>query len=484
MAYPIHAAVCALYLLALVALGAKKARGIDSQEDFSLAGRGLSAWVLVGTLVATWIGTGSLFGNSEKTYEIGLPALWLPLAGSLGILALAGLAARIRRMEMFTIQDILEARFGPAVRVLATWALVSAYVIIVSYQYRAGAAVVQILLPEVSAAQATIAVAAFVILYTALAGMLSVAYTDVANGVLMLLGVALAVPILWTQAGGLETIAEHLPKEQSHVFGYWTPLKLFGALLPPFLLILGDANMYQRFFSARHAGTAKRAAIGMFFGVLVLELLIILLAGLGASLVRSGDMTAPAQAGHVIVHTAFHALPTALGAMLVATALAVVVSTADSYLLAPATSLVRDVYQRFGHPSASQAQLVRVSRICVVGLGLLALGLAFTSDRFFGVALFAYTIYGCAITPVLLAALFWKRATAAGAIAALLLGTGVALLWEAVGFFREEADWARGVAEWGRLGSLDTFAQVDAVLVAFPVSVLALWVGARRKEDS
>ncbi len=484
MDYPVHAALCALYLLALVGLGAKKARGVDSQEDFSLAGRGLSAGILVGTLVATWIGTGSLFGNAEKTYEIGLPALWLPLAGSLGILALAGLAARIRRMEMFTIQDILEARFGPAVRVLATCALVGAYVIIVSYQYRAGASVVQLIVPGISAGQATWAVATFVILYTALAGMLSVAYTDVANGLLMVLGVALAVPILWSQAGGWENIAAHLPAEQDHVLGYWTPLKLLGALLPPFLLILGDANMYQRFFSARNAGAARKAAIGMFFGVLLLELLIILLAGLGASLVRTGDMTAPAQAGHIIVHTAFHALPTVLGALLVATALAVVISTADSYLLAPATSLVRDVYQRFMRPNASEAQLVRASRGCVVGLGLVALGLAFTSDRFFGVALFAYTIYGCAITPVLLAALFWRRATARGAVVALLTGTSVALLWESVGFFREEAGWAQAVAGAWTFGGFDTFAEVDAVLVAFPLSALGLLVFAERKGNS
>ncbi|HRV83038.1 MAG TPA: hypothetical protein P5218_16520, partial [Planctomycetota bacterium] len=304
-------AFCLVYLLALVALGARKARSVHTQEDFSLAGRGLSVGVLVGTLVATWIGTGSLFGNAEKTYEIGLPALWIPLAGGLGILALAGLAARIRRLEMVTIQDILEARFGPALRVLATLALVSAYVIIVSYQYRAGSSILQYLVPSLGSFEATLAVAVFVILYTALAGMLSVAYTDVANGVLMLVGVGIALPILWHQVGGWEGWQAQLTPVQQSPLGYWTPLKFLGALLPPFLLILGDANMYQRFFSARTAGGARKAAIGMFLGVLLMELMIIVLAGLGAALVRSGAIEAPAHAGHIIIHTAFHALPPA-----------------------------------------------------------------------------------------------------------------------------------------------------------------------------
>ncbi len=483
MPYPLHAVFCAVYLLALVVLGARKARSVKTQADFSLAGRGLSQGVLLGTLVATWIGTGSLFANAEKTYEIGLPALWIPLAGGLGILALAFLAARVRRMEVVTIQDILEARFGARVRVLATLALLAAYVIIVSYQYRAGAVVLGYLVPDWSGVQAMVLVATFVIVYTALAGMFSVAYTDVANGLLMLLGVGIALPILWSQAGGWSEIQANFPEGQGDVFGFWTPLKFLGALLPPFLLIMGDANMYQRFFSSKSAGGARRAVIGMFFGVLLMEIMIISLAGLGAHLVRTGEMTVPESAGHIIIHTAFHGLPSWLGAMLVATGVAIVVSTADSYLLAPATSMVRDVYQRFMRPNASERNLVWVSRVCVVVLGVGALGLAFMSDRFFDVALFAYTIYGCAITPVLLAALFLPRVSRLGATAALLVGGGVALAWEAIGFFRGEAAWAKALADGLTISGFDAVGELAAVLVAFPLSVLALMLGLRGRGE-
>ena len=94
---PWHGAFALLYLIVLLGVGALKARKIKSQEDFSLAGRGLSVFVLSGTLLATWIGTGSIFGNAEKTYEIGAAAFLLPIAGGAGILALYGLAARLRR---------------------------------------------------------------------------------------------------------------------------------------------------------------------------------------------------------------------------------------------------------------------------------------------------------------------------------------------------------------------------------------------------
>lgn len=467
--HPLHAAFVALYLLALIGVGALKMSKIKSQEDFTLAGRGLPTWVLIGTLLATWIGTGSIFGNAQKTYEVGVAALILPIAGGLGILTLYLLASRIRTFGQFTIQDILEARFGVGARVLATFALLGAYVIIVSYQYRAGAAVLGHVVPGMEGPPAVIAVAAFVILYTALAGMFSVAYTDVANGVMMVIGIALAIPFLASQTGGWSGAVEALPSIKQSLTESWTTVGVINVLLPPFLLMLGDANMYQRFFSARTPGAARTSAVGMFVGVLVLEFAIIVLAIFATGLVAQGGLDAPENAGHIIVMAAFDALPAFLGAMLVATVVAVVVSTADSYLLSPASSLVRDVYQRFVDPEIEGRKVVVLSRFFVVVLGLVALALAFTSDKFFEVALFAYTIYGCAITPSMLAAFFWKRATRQGAVASILAGAVFALAWEAIGFLgNEEVGWAVGLSRTLNIGT------VDAVIVAAPLSFLAL----------
>jgi len=461
----LHAAFVVVYLLALIGVGALKARKIKSQEDFSLAGRGLPTWVLVGTLLATWIGTGSIFGNAEETFRVGLAAFVLPVAGGLGILVLYFLAPRIRRFGQFTIQDILEARFGVTARVLGTCTVLLAYVIIVSYQYRAGSAVVERVfglehLPSV------LLVAGFVIVYTALAGMYSVAYTDVANGALMILGLIFALPILWSRAGGWGEIQAAMEPEQLSIFGHYGAMAWVGVLLPTFLLLLGDANMVQRFFSARDERAARRSAAWMFVGVLALEVAIIAAAFLASALVAQGKLEKPDEVGHIIVEAAFGALPSVLGALLVGTVVAIVVSTADSYLLAPATAVVRDLYQRFLRPEASEAQVVFMGRVVVVVLGLVALGLAFTADGFFRVALFAYTIYGAGITPALFAAYFWPRATSQGAVASIFTGVGVAIAWQ----FSIRA-WLVGCypeSSW--------IAEVEPVLPAFVVSVLVLLV--------
>ena len=424
--------ILTIYLGALIAVGAIKASQIKTQEDFSLAGRKLPTFVLVGTLLATWIGTGSIFGNAQETFRVGMPAFILPIAGGLGIIALYFLAARVRRANHFTIQDILEDRFGPWARILGTLTLFMAYVIIVSYQYRAGSAVLGYIFPDLNNELAIVLVAVFVIIYTVLAGMYSVAYTDVANGILMTLGLGLALPILFSKAGGLEGISQALLPQQGQLFGHYSLGALISILLPSFLLLLGDANMYGRFFSAESPEAAKKSAAWMLLGVVALECAIIAIALIGLSLVNQGALTTPENTGHIVIHLAFNALPQWLGAILVATVVAVVVSTADSYLLAPSSAMVRDVYQRFLNPNADEKRIVMLSRMSVVALGLIALGLAFTSDEFFYVALFAYTLYGAAITPVLMAALFWPKATKQGAIAAMTAGLLSAIGWQFV----------------------------------------------------
>lgn len=482
MTYAIHLIVVGLYLLVLLFVGARKARGVQSQADFSLAGRALSTPVMVGTLLATWIGTGSIFGNAEEAYGVGVAAFILPVSGALGIVALFFLAGRIRRTEHFTIQDILEERFGAPARLVGTAALLAAYVIIVSYQYRAGAAVLTRLAPELDASLAVILVAIFVIVYTALAGMLSVAYTDLANGVVMAVGLALALPVLVAKAGGGRAVLAALEPAQRDIWGHYSLVELVSVLLPTLLLILGDANMYTRFFSARDPRVARRSALGMLAGVICLELVIVACALVGRAL--HPGLVNP---GHVIVHLAFESLPPVLGAFLVAAVLAVVVSTADSYLLSPATSLVRDVYQRFLNPAATDAAVVRASRCLVVVLGLVALGLAFASDAFFRVALFAYTLYGAAITPALLAALLWPRATPAAATASMVTGLVGALLWRWLISGRVLTAWARGsgrdgLADWAeRVASAD--AVIPAAFASVAVLVLVSWARPNPRAD-
>jgi SSS family solute:Na+ symporter len=442
------------YMVFLTGIGALRSRGVKSQEDFSVAGRELSTFVLFGTMLATWIGTGSIFGFAERTYQVGIAAWILPLGGITGITALSFLAAKARNLEAITVQDILEHRYNKWARVLGVITLVLTAVTIVSYQYRAAGAVINLALPQLDFKVAVIIVALFIIIYTALAGMFSVAYTDVAMGVTMIIGILVTLPYVWSKAGGYQGMAAVLPPDHMQFFGPISFVQALGLVLPGGLLVLGDANMYQRFFSARNAGMAKRATIWLLIGVAYMELMIIFTAWACSAIEwQGGNLERP---GRVIAYVARDHLPVWLGAVVLTTIMAIIVSTAISYLLVPATAIVRDIYQRFINPQASEKSLVWLLRALVIVLGVIAYLISTFSEQFLNVALRAYTIYGTGITPSLVAALTWKRATAKGAVVSILLGVGTTLIWEFGGFGASTG--------------------VDPVLPAIAISVLSLVV--------
>ena len=138
------------YLLILIGISIWISFRVKTQEDFMVAGRSLTWPVLVGTLLATWIGSGSIFGGGNLGYTQGFAALWQPAGAWVGIVVIYFVAARARRFGQFTVPDLIEERYNATARVLATIATVASYTIIVSYQFRGGGRVLHLLFPALS----------------------------------------------------------------------------------------------------------------------------------------------------------------------------------------------------------------------------------------------------------------------------------------------------------------------------------------------
>ena len=469
----IYLSIILIYLLTLIALGAYKAKKIKTQSDFAVAGRTLTPWILLGTMLATWLGTGSVLGNAGKAYQTGLAALILPLGGVLGVVVLTQIAGKVRAYEKFTVPEILGDRFGPTARTLSVIALVIAYMVIVSYQYNAGGAVIHTVLkdvlldssgsPLISIQTGTIIAAIFIILYTMLAGLVSVAYTDVANGIIILISFVIAIPIFLVKAGGFEgmaiSFAEMGKNDHMNFWGVYSGMDIINFCLPSFLLIMGDANMYQRFFASKDAKGAKSATKTLIVAVLIAELMIIVAAWIASSMIPDAEV-----GKYVLIYASHEFLPPFIGAIMMTTIVGIIISTADSYLLVPTTTLMRDIYLNYFNKNADQAKIVFLSRVLVIVLGIIAyavsLGFA-KSAGFFERALYAYTIYGAAITPSLVAALFWKGATKEGAIASILVGTLTTLLWKESSFIMN-------------IVPDEIYGNMDEVLPAITFSVISL----------
>ena len=158
---------------------------------------------------------------------------------------------------------------------------------------------------------------------------------------------------------------------------------VISSYVVPNMLLLGDANMYQRIFSAKDSSSAHKAVAGWLVGVIVLETAISLLGLTGAVAAQQGLIADLALGGRsateaVLPTIAFTLLPTPIGMLLVACMMAVIVSTADSFLLVPATNLARDVYVHRLNPSATGSEIILVTRLLIFGGGVTAY---FLSDR-------------------------------------------------------------------------------------------------------
>src|SRR5450631_489271 len=425
----LYAIILALIVATLLTVSLTRLGKVKTKADYLVAGRSLPAFVLVFTLLSSWIGSGSLLGGAENAYKHGFSALWQGGGGWAGLLLIYFIAPRARKFAQFTIPDLLEARYNQAARVLGVIAVLFAFTAITSYQLTGGGDILHLVFPTViSADLGKYIIAAFVIVFTAIAGMASVAYMDVVIGILAIVAMCLALPVLLHNAGGWSHVTQTLPETHFQVLGDFTLLQGLELFIPTCLLMLGNQSMYQKFFSAKSEQAASRAVVGWIIGTVLLETLIVAIAVVGSVLFPTGEVSQRPR--EILAYSALHGLPAFLGALLMGSVFAKIISTANNYLFSPATNLVNDVFVRYLAPDASNKRILIVSRLMVVLLGVWALYQALHTESVLKKTLYAYTIYSAALTPVILAAFYWRRATASAAVASIFTGTFVTVFWD------------------------------------------------------
>jgi SSS family solute:Na+ symporter len=423
------------YLLVLTGFNFYRSRKIKSQDDFQLAGRTLKWQVMVFTLICTWIGSGTFISGAEFASKAGFSALWLSAGAWVGIILIYFLAAKIHTFGQYTVGDVLEVRYGPAARLFGAVALILSFVSIVSYQFVAGGFILNVITDgRISESTGTLIAAVFVILFTAVGGMVAIAYTDLPNGIIIVLACLLAVPFVISAAGGLPAAKAALEPGYFAVvnsnFGAHPWLKAIGYFLSTMFLLLGVQSMYQKFYSAKSGRDAKKAVAWWTVGTIFVESIVVVIAVFAFSKLKGQiDLSLPKAGGKVVLMAAKQLMPVWVGVLLLGAACAVVISTGMNYLLSPSTTLMRDIYQRFLKKDADPKKMVALQKVLIVVIGVLAFLLATQLKSVLEMSLFAYTIYGVAITPALLAALAWKRATRAGGLASINTGTVVCVFF-------------------------------------------------------
>lgn len=413
-----------IYAILMVTLGIYFSKKVATSTDFILAGKSLGPLVLMGTLLATWTGSGSISGGETSvSYSFGIiPSLLLMVPTIIGIVTLYIIAPKIRAFGKYTISGILEEKYGVPARNLASIIVILAYVGIVSYQM-IGFGFILNLTTGMDVETGTIIGAVLIIFLAMIGGLRSVSQTDAISGFLMVGGLLITVPVIIGIAGGWDTIVANVPASHLTATGGLTTIQLIGYLLPALFLLLGDQNMYQRLASSKGDSSSRKAQIGWLLIMLIISPAISIIAFTSRSLFPDIDP------GMALMATTL-AMPVAIGGILLAAASAFIITTGNSYLLSAATNLTYDIYGKYINKEASDKKQLKMTRLFILLLGVFAYLIISFFPTVLEVQMYAYTVYGAGITPAVLAVFFWKRVTAIGGMSSMVTGVVTTLVWE------------------------------------------------------
>ncbi|WP_461002310.1 sodium:solute symporter family protein [Streptomonospora sediminis] len=409
----------------MLGIGVWVARRTRSGEDFLLAGRRLGTPLLMGTTLATLVGTGSSLGAVGYAYENGWAGALYGIGGAAGVLGLVWLFSDVRRHGFMTFAEELSYYFG-ASRLIK--AVVSVIMLLASVGWLGahimGGALYLSFLTGMEPAMAKVVVALGFGLYTIIGGYLAVVVTDALQGTILFVGFTVLALVALVQTGGFSGIQEGAPEAATSMLG----VEALGAVPAVSLAlviavgVLATPSYRQRIYSASNVRTVRRS-FGLAALLFAAFAILPAVAGLAARTIEPG-LENPDAAFPMLATTMF---PVWLGALLLIAGLSATMSSGDSDAMAAVTILLRDVVQLVTGKLPRAEQMVLYSRFALAGVLGLALAGALVADTIID---FITTMISTVLTGLLVASLlgkFWPRANWQGGLAAMVGGSAAAL---------------------------------------------------------
>jgi Na+/proline symporter len=363
----------ALFLFVALQLGVGfwAARSIRTEDDYLVAGRRLGPLLAAASIFATWFGAESCVGAAGTAYEAGIgPTSTEPFAYGLCLVLMGALfAARLWRLQITTLADFFARRFGASTERLAAVLLLPSSLLWAAAQIRAFGHVVAVNSGGAIGVDTAIAIAAGVaIVYTVAGGLLADVYTDLLQGILLLVGIGvLAVFVYgaWQQLP--PPAAPTMPPPPPAPVGWWTVLESWAV---PICGSIVAQEAISRSLAARSANVARAAAIGGGLLYLIAGTVPLLIGLVGPRLVL--DLADPET---ILPHLSQQLLPGALNLLFAGALIAAILSTVDSCLLVVASIVARNLLPARSAKAEPRDQL-RLARGATAAAGLIAYGFA------------------------------------------------------------------------------------------------------------
>ena len=431
-----------VYFVVLLSIGLYFYRKSVSIEDYLLGGRGMGAWVTALSAQASDMSGWLLMGLPGAIYLGGISNTWIATGLFIGtVLNWKLVAGRLRiyteKTNTITLPCFFEERFRDPTGLLRT---VSAIIILIFFAIYASSGLVAAgklfeAIFNINYQVAVIVGGVVIIAYTFLGGFLAVCWTDLFQGLLMVLAIIIVPALAYFDVGGMEVIkAKMMAKNIS------TSLIPAGSKLPLLAIIsasawglgyFGQPHILARFMSAKSLSKLKESSqIAIVWVFLSLGGAVVVgLIGIGMF-----DNLTGGEEEKVFIYMIEKLFNPWVGGIMLAAILSAIMSTIDSQLLVSSSALAEDFYQKAIKKNASQREIIIVGRICVIIISAVALVLALKpNDTILGMVAYAWGGFGAAFGPLVLFALFSRKTSWVSALAGMVTGTVVLVVWKQLG---------------------------------------------------
>jgi solute:Na+ symporter, SSS family len=421
-----------VYCIAQVALGLWLGRKVRSSGDFFVAGRSLSPGLLFATLLAANVGAGSTVGATGLGYRNGIAAWWWVGSAAIGSFVLAFWVGPVMRrlaarLELNTVGDYLEHRYGVAVRATLATLLSLGSISILAGQIIALAWLLNVV-AGVSKPLGCLLGGLTVTAYFSAGGLLTSVWLNVLQLVVKLVGLGTALVVLLVQLGDWHSVLAVRAADP----GYWS-FWHNGASGWPYLVLLGPAfvvspGLLQKIYGARDDTAVRRGAGGNAIALFLYAGVPPLLGILAAA--RFPDLASPELALPTLLA---RGVPPLVGSLGLAAVFSAEVSAADAVLFMLSTSLSQDFYRRFVDPGSSATRLLSVARGLAAAAGVAAILLAVLVPTVIDALAIFYTLITVSLFVPVVGGLLLPRAGTPEALSAVGAGLGGALLAHVAG---------------------------------------------------